>query len=382
MLCPSQRLTVNSSRRSSAVLASGHAKRTISGKQSHAVQRQSLAQRRSLSPLIATSPARGRSVSSNAASDDTTSSGETTSLEPARSSLVQAETVYFIFQLDLDSQLQQYLNKEAYDMAQEVRLTRERVDAAVEKMKERKLQNSGSPVVSSDLSPMDFASEGLRLRSEMQRAVEQERYADAAQYRDQINALEQRSKTAAALAAEFTSSEEPKLRLGHRVTHAKDGYRGVVIGWDSCCCEVEEWMTNNEVEKLSSGKDQYFYHVLVDKRDWQLDLDQPPVAYVAQEMLTAPDLVDESKCWKLEYGDEALEHPYSYLLLLMLFSPIVQEYGDKPLEHPYSYMLFLGQDAKGDYLPCRQLRNKYSVQRRDVHPPSKDGEDGADEEES
>lgn len=47
--------------------------------------------------------------------------------ECERSSLVNEETVYFIFQLDLDTQLQRCLNYEAYEQAHEVRKKRERV---------------------------------------------------------------------------------------------------------------------------------------------------------------------------------------------------------------------------------------------------------------
>jgi len=31
----------------------------------------------------------------------------------------------------------------------------------------------------------------------------------------------------------------------------------------------------------------------------------------------------------------------------------VERFGEEPLKHPYAYMLFLGQDARGDYLPCK-----------------------------
>lgn len=54
-----------------------------------------------------------------------------------------------------------------------------------------------------------------------------------------------------------------------------------------------------------------------------------------------------------------------------------QVYGPDPLQHPYSYVLFLGQDARGDMLPCRQLRDKYSARRRDVfRPGAQEGEEG------
>lgn len=37
-----------------------------------------------------------------------------------------------------------------------------------------------------------------------------------------------------------------------------------------------------------------FYHVLVDERDWPNDGDHPPVAYVAEELLTGGSSVDFS----------------------------------------------------------------------------------------
>lgn len=51
----------------------------------------------------------------------------------------------------------------------------EQVDEAVQSMKERKSTNTGTAGSSAQLSVMDYASEGLRVRMEMQRAVEEER---------------------------------------------------------------------------------------------------------------------------------------------------------------------------------------------------------------
>lgn len=47
--------------------------------------------------------------------------------ECERSALVNEEIVYFIFQLELDAQLQRALNYEAYEAAQQIRLKRETV---------------------------------------------------------------------------------------------------------------------------------------------------------------------------------------------------------------------------------------------------------------
>jgi hypothetical protein len=49
------------------------------------------------------------------------------SREVERSALVNEEIVYFIFQLELDAQLQRALNYEAYEAAQQIRSKRETV---------------------------------------------------------------------------------------------------------------------------------------------------------------------------------------------------------------------------------------------------------------
>lgn len=49
--------------------------------------------------------------------------------EVERSALVNEEIVYFIFQLELDAQLQRALNYEAYEAAQQIRIKRETVSA-------------------------------------------------------------------------------------------------------------------------------------------------------------------------------------------------------------------------------------------------------------
>lgn len=50
-------------------------------------------------------------------------------------------------------------------------------------------------------------------------------------------------------------------------------------------------------------------------------------------------------------------------------------YGYDSFDHAYLYNLFLGQDAQGNMLPVRQLRDRYSQQRKDVHPKSESNED-------
>jgi heat shock protein HspQ len=141
-------------------------------------------------------------------------------------------------------------------------------------------------------------------------------------------------------------------------------------------------------------RSQPFYFVLVDVRDWSFDASQPPVAYVAQELLAAPELVDDGAAWG-EVRERAPARrrtrckgcrlcarnwppPTGPLWALATRCP-PQVYGSEELQHPYSYVLFLGSDAAGDLLPCRQLRDKYAQKRRDVYPPGADGAEGESE---
>lgn len=59
-------------------------------------------------------------------------------------------------------------------------------------------------------------------------------------------------------------------------------------------------------------------------------------------------------------------------------------YGYDNFDHAYLYTLFLGQDARGNMLPVRQLRDRYSQQRQDIYPKedapdNNGGDDDADE---
>lgn len=74
-----------------------------------------------------------------------------------------------------------------------------------------------------------------------------------------------------------------------------------------------------------------------------------PVAYVAEELLSAPEL---PVTWRQTYGAEGMHHPYLYLL-------------------------FLGFDNNGDLIPVRVLRDLYGQKRKDVGPPKEGGAPGA-----
>lgn len=75
----------------------------------------------------------------------------------------------------------------------------------------------------------DLASEGLRLRSELQRAIDEERYSDAASIRDKLKVIQEDSAEAASQAS-GTQAVERRYQLGQRVKHAELGYDGVICG--------------------------------------------------------------------------------------------------------------------------------------------------------
>ncbi|KAL4857449.1 Clp protease adapter protein ClpF [Chlorella vulgaris] len=263
----------------------------------------------------------------------------TSVLTSERSLLINKEVVLFLFQLDMDSQLQRALTYEHFDMAQDVRARRQQVDAALKELSQVKGPGCGARVASCS-DQMEYAPQIVTVKAQMQEAAAAERYDDAAALRDRLRKLE--AAAAEAAAQYLCPVEEPRFTLGEMVVHTTKGYRGVVCGWDLACCEGTEWQQAAGVSELANGADQVFYHLLVDSRDWPLDGDSPPVAYVAEECLTPGSAADFT-------SDQ----------------PLV----DGSFEHPYSYLLFLGADGQGNMVPARQLRDKYCVGRRDVYAP-------------
>ncbi|KAL6762686.1 hypothetical protein V8C86DRAFT_3023298 [Haematococcus lacustris] len=57
------------------------------------------------------------------------------------------------------------------------------------------------------------------------------------------------------------------FRVGDVVRHKRYHYRGVVYDWDPSCAMDEAWVTQMGVDALPGGRQQPFYHVLVDARD-------------------------------------------------------------------------------------------------------------------
>lgn len=263
--------------------------------------------------------------------------------------MVHSQLIYFMFQMNLDTQLQRTLNMDDFDTAQEIRRRRKEIDEVVAEQLEAKGPGCGTRSAN-QTAVADVAAEGLRLRSELQRAINEERYSDAAEVRDRLKLVQEQSEKAQSEAA---SMDRParKFQLGQRVKHATLGYDGVICGWDNCCCENGEWQKANEVAELGGGREQTFYHLLVDAKDWEASWERPPVAYVAEELLQAPE---DPQTWPEAHGYDSFDHVYLYTL-------------------------FLGRDARGNMLPVRQLRDRYSQQRQDVYPKEDTPDDNTTE---
>ncbi|KAF5203103.1 Clp protease adapter protein clpf protein [Thalictrum thalictroides] len=253
-------------------------------------------------------------------------SDRTNDASSERSESANEDILIFFFQLDLATRVQCALNMEQYEIAQQLRNKLTEVEAEVIKQQDFK---RGSTAKS---EAQDKAISILRLRTDMQKAIESENYALAAELRDKISKLEAESLAASAKALAYENVRYA-FRLGQKVRHKIFGYRGVICGMDPVCCESSSWMENAHVTKLSRGNNQPFYQVLVDVyADPNL-----LVTYVSEENLLAPDQADKER-----------------------------------FDHPYISFLFYGMDTAGDFIPIKQLREKYNKPRHEVDADPQD----------
>lgn len=239
------------------------------------------------------------------------------------------DILIFFFQLDLATRVQYALNTEQYDVAQQLRNKLTEVEAEVIKQQEAKRGSSPKS------EAQDKAISIIRLRADLQKAIESENYAVAAKLRDTISKLEAESLAASAKALAHENANY-SFRLGQRVRHKNFGYRAVVCGMDPVCSESSTWMETAQVEKLRRGSNQPFYQILVDVHADPNLL----VAYVSEENLLAPEEPDLDQ-----------------------------------FDHPYISFLFYGMDAAGDFIPIKQLREKYNRPRHEIpYDPQDEGE--------
>ncbi|RWR95642.1 UVR domain-containing protein [Cinnamomum micranthum f. kanehirae] len=241
------------------------------------------------------------------------------------------DILLFFFQLDLATRVQCALNMEQYEIAQQLRNKLTEVEAEVIKQQEAKRGPA-----SSKSEAQDKAINILCLRADMQKAIEGENYALAAELRDEISKLEAESLAASAKALAYENAQYA-FRLGQKVRHKVFGYRAVICGMDPVCCESSSWMETAHVDKLSRGSNQPFYQVLVDVHADPNLL----VTYVPEENLLAFEQPDLGR-----------------------------------FDHPYLSFLFYGIDGAGDFIPIKQLREKYNRPRHElpIDPHNEDGE--------
>ncbi|KAI4180490.1 MAG: hypothetical protein L6R41_007212, partial [Letrouitia leprolyta] len=69
-------------------------------------------------------------------------------------------------------------------------------------------------------------------------------------------------------------SRSVHFEIGRVFRHKRYNYQGVITGWDVECAAGETWMSQMGVDRLSRGRHQSFYHVLVEDKS---------VRYVAEE---------------------------------------------------------------------------------------------------
>ncbi|KAK9903275.1 hypothetical protein WJX75_001714 [Coccomyxa subellipsoidea] len=60
------------------------------------------------------------------------------------------------------------------------------------------------------------------------------------------------------------SNGSVQYRVGEIIEHKRYGYRGVIFGWDPSCTAGDDWIAQMNVDALPGGRNQPFYHVLVD----------------------------------------------------------------------------------------------------------------------
>jgi len=70
----------------------------------------------------------------------------------------------------------------------------------------------------------------------------------------------------------LSRQQEGVLDVGTVVQHATADYIGVVVGYDDVCRRTDEWCLLTGVDDLPNGRNQPFYHVMVDSGTLTLTL--------------------------------------------------------------------------------------------------------------
>ncbi|URD86936.1 Amino acid kinase family [Musa troglodytarum] len=165
--------------------------------------------RQELLRLHPTSSSRTRRMSSRVrATWPFRSNGKEMDVNIERSEAANEDILIFFFQLDLETRIQYALNMEQYEAAQQLRNKLDEVEAEIIKQREAKRGSRKSEA-------QDKAINLLRLRADMQKAIEDENYAVAAELRDEISKLEAEILAASAKALAYENIQYA-FRLGQR----------------------------------------------------------------------------------------------------------------------------------------------------------------------
>ncbi|PSC76764.1 F-box only 21 [Micractinium conductrix] len=95
----------------------------------------------------------------------------------------------------------------------------------------------------------------------------QEDFQAAASARDELAALDLRARQLELGAARAAAASAGVLfRVGAIVRHRRYDYSGVIVGYDPVCLAPDSWCELMRVDLLPNGRNQPFFHVLVDER--------------------------------------------------------------------------------------------------------------------
>ncbi|GHP04125.1 hypothetical protein PPROV_000287900 [Pycnococcus provasolii] len=290
--------------------------------------------------------------------------GDTIQMINEHSAHANEELMLMFFQMDLDVRLQRALNLDAFDAANEIRKRRDDVDQALARLMENQPGGAARERASAKQASLDAAADGIILRGQLAQAIEEERYADAAQLRDKIAALEEAASGSSGSADELilTASRANAFVLGQTVRHAQHGYYGVVAGFDAACRESDAFLDASGASSAPRGTSQPFYLVLPDERTWmsasggvgfgQGDVPPAVVSYVPEDMLQQcePPPSDDDDAQAEEA--EAEEDVSSSL-------PSLAPPAPTGVSHPYLYLLYYGADGNGNFSPTKRLKERF-----------------------
>jgi len=239
------------------------------------------------------------------------------------------------------------------------------------------------------------SSPANQLETELDQSIAEEDFEKACELRDKLNARDKFSGLQAALQdAESTGRFEeaqmikehlvdmyardlstpmlmamgfqytpPAFRIGQPIYHKTLGFRGVVLGWHDSCRASESWMQHHEIDKLSNGRNQRFYHILPDTRDVSLSKTEDGlwIGDCDPAFLCGRDASDRLPFMQTGYVAEQYLAPLGFEQCTGVFASVLKPLksiisGSTPVQHPLVPFYFMSFRA-GRYRSDRRLRD-------------------------